>query len=79
MKKKFQDAGIQVRLLFNMNVRTTFDEDIEYAFAMAKALGVDAMTTSTQVSMAKRVAPPFCRQAQDLRRLSRPRDIRRSG
>jgi len=58
VKKKFQDAGIQLRLLtFNMNVRTTTDEDIEYAFSMAKALGVDAITTSTQVSMAKRVAP----------------------
>ena len=40
-----------------MNVRTTTDADIEYAFAMAKALGVEALSTSTQVSMAKRVAP----------------------
>jgi sugar phosphate isomerase/epimerase len=54
----FEDAGISVRLLcYNMNVKTTGDEAIEYGFAMAKGLGVDAITTSTQVSMAKRVAP----------------------
>jgi sugar phosphate isomerase/epimerase len=57
-KKKFNDAGIDIRLLcYNMNVNTTTDEDIEYAFMMAKAVGAKAMSTSTQVSMAKRVAP----------------------
>ncbi len=58
VRKKWNDAGVDVRLLtFNMNVNSTKDEDIEYAFQMAKALGVKAITTSTQVSMAKRVAP----------------------
>lgn len=57
-KKKFNDAGIEVRLLcYNMNVKSTTDEDIEYAFMMAKGLGVRAISTSTQVSMAKRLAP----------------------
>src|SRR4029453_11554964 len=46
-----------IRLLcFNMDRRTT-DDEIEYAFQMAKALGAKAISTSTQVSMAKRVAP----------------------
>jgi sugar phosphate isomerase/epimerase len=40
-----------------MNVRSTSDEGIEYGFSMARGLGVPAITTSTQVSMAKRVAP----------------------
>ena len=40
-----------------MNVNTTKDDEIEYAFMMAKAVGAKAMSTSTQVSMAKRVAP----------------------
>ena len=54
----FEAAGIRVRLLtYNMNVKATSDEAIEYGFSMAKGLGVDAITTSTQVSMAKRVAP----------------------
>lgn len=58
VRRMFNDAGVDVRLLtFNMNVNSTKDEDIEYAFRMAKALGVKAITTSTQVSMAKRVAP----------------------
>jgi sugar phosphate isomerase/epimerase len=55
--KKFSDAGIEVRLLcYNMN-RNTTDDEIEYAFAMAKALGVRAISSTTQVSVAKRIAP----------------------
>jgi sugar phosphate isomerase/epimerase len=58
VRDKFTAAGIDVRLLtFNMNVNSTKDEDIDYAFQMAKALGAKAITTSTQVSMAKRIAP----------------------
>jgi sugar phosphate isomerase/epimerase len=54
----FDRAGIRVRLLcYNMNVKTTSDDAIDYAFSMAKGLGADAITTSTQVSMARRVAP----------------------
>jgi sugar phosphate isomerase/epimerase len=54
----FDAAGLQLRLLcYNMNVKTFNDEAIEYGFRMAKGLGVDTMTTSTQVSMSKRVAP----------------------
>jgi sugar phosphate isomerase/epimerase len=57
-KKKFNDIGIDIRLLcYNMNVNTTKDDEIEYAFMMAKAVGAKAMSTSTQVSMARRVAP----------------------
>ena len=58
VRKKIVDAGIDLRLLcYNMNVRTTQDDEIEYAFQMAEWLGVKAITTSTQVSMAKRLAP----------------------
>jgi sugar phosphate isomerase/epimerase len=58
VRKKIEDAGIDLRLLcYNMNVRNTKDDEIEYAFMMAKALGVSAISTSTQVSMAKRLAP----------------------
>ncbi len=56
-RKKFNDAGIEVRFLtYNMNKATT-DDEIEYAFRMAAALGVKAITTSTQVSVAQRIAP----------------------
>ena len=58
VRKMIEDAGIDLRLLcYNMNVQRTTDADIEYGFMMAKWLGVDAITTSTQVSMAKRLAP----------------------
>jgi sugar phosphate isomerase/epimerase len=58
VKKKIADAGIDLRILcYNMNVRNTKDDEIEYAFMMADALGVKVMSTSTQVSMAKRTAP----------------------
>lgn len=57
VRKKFDTAGIDVRLLcFNMNEAIT-DDEIEYAFNMAKALGAHAITTTTQVTVSKRVAP----------------------
>jgi sugar phosphate isomerase/epimerase len=55
--KKFNDAGVTVAILcYNMNDRMT-EEDIEYGFRMAEGLGAEAMTTSTTLSMAKRIAP----------------------
>jgi sugar phosphate isomerase/epimerase len=58
VRQKIADAGIDLRLLcYNMNVRNTQDDEIEYAFMMAKWLDVKAISTSTQVSMAKRIAP----------------------
>jgi sugar phosphate isomerase/epimerase len=58
VRKKIEDAGIDLRVLcYNMNVNTTKDEDIEYGFSLAKWLGAKAISTSTQVSMAKRLAP----------------------
>jgi sugar phosphate isomerase/epimerase len=57
VRNKFDTAGIDLRLLcFNMNEAIT-DDEIEYAFQMAKALGVSAISCSTQVSVSKRVAP----------------------
>jgi sugar phosphate isomerase/epimerase len=58
VRQKIADAGIDLRLLcYNMNVNNTKDDEIEYAFKMASWLGVKAISTSTQVSMAKRLAP----------------------
>jgi sugar phosphate isomerase/epimerase len=57
VRKKFNTAGIDVALLcYNMQDSMTGD-DIEYGFQMAKALGVKGITTSTTVSMSKRIAP----------------------
>jgi sugar phosphate isomerase/epimerase len=58
VRRRFDDSGITLRLLcYNMNVKTFSDADIEYGFRMAQGLGVDLISTSTQVSMARRVGP----------------------
>jgi sugar phosphate isomerase/epimerase len=57
VRRKFNSVGIDVALLcYNMNDRMK-DEDIEYGFRMAKGLGVKGITTSTTLTMAKRIAP----------------------
>ena len=57
VRDQFDAAGIEVRFLtYNMNANTT-DDEIDYAFRMAKWLEVKAITSSTQVSVAKRIAP----------------------
>ena len=43
-------------LCYNMNDNMK-DEDIEYGFSMAEGLGVQAISTSTTLTMAKRIAP----------------------
>jgi sugar phosphate isomerase/epimerase len=54
---KFNHAGVRVALLcYNMQ-DSMKDQDIEYGFSMAKGLGVKAITTSTTLTMAKRIAP----------------------
>jgi len=57
VRQKFTDAGIDLAILcFNMN-QSIADDEIDYAFQMAKALGARALSSSTQVSMSKRIAP----------------------
>jgi sugar phosphate isomerase/epimerase len=57
LKKKFDDAGITI-FAYNYSFNNSFtDDEIERGFEMAKALGVRAITASTTVSVAKRVAP----------------------
>jgi sugar phosphate isomerase/epimerase len=55
--KKFADAGIDLALLcYNMQDSMSAG-DVEYGFTMAKGLGVRGITTSTTLTMAKRIAP----------------------
>lgn len=55
--RKFDAAGIDLALLcFNMWDGMT-DDQIEYGFQMAHGLGVKGITTSTTLTMAKRIAP----------------------
>jgi sugar phosphate isomerase/epimerase len=55
--RKFNDAGVQIGLLcYNMRDSMT-DNDIEYGFKMAEGLGARAISTSTTLTMARRIAP----------------------
>ncbi len=55
--RKFSAAGIDLALLcYNMQ-DSMKDDDIEYGFQMARGLGVKGITTSTTLTMAKRIAP----------------------
>jgi sugar phosphate isomerase/epimerase len=57
VRKRFDDAGIDIQLLcYNMTQAIT-DEEIDYGFQMAKALGARAISSTTQVSVSKRIAP----------------------
>jgi sugar phosphate isomerase/epimerase len=57
VRKKFNDAGIDVQILcYNMS-NTIKDDEIEYAFQMARDMGVRAISCSATVTVAKRVAP----------------------
>ena len=56
LRKQFDDAGINLDILcYNMNGNIG-DEEIDYAFRMAQALGVRAISSSSTVSIAQRVA-----------------------
>ena len=57
VRKKFNDAGIDVHLLTYNLAQTATDDEIEYSFLMAKSLGVKAITCSTRIAVARRVAP----------------------
>ena len=56
VRKQFNDAGIALAILcYNMNVNMA-DEEIDYAFAMARAMKVKAISCSATVTFARRVA-----------------------
>jgi sugar phosphate isomerase/epimerase len=57
LRKQFDDAGINLGILcYNMNGNIA-DEEIDYAFRMAQALGARSISSSSTVIIAKRVAP----------------------
>ncbi|HEX4168963.1 MAG TPA: sugar phosphate isomerase/epimerase [Bryobacteraceae bacterium] len=57
VRKKFDNAGINI-YSYNLSLgETATDDEIDRSFDMAKALGVDIITTSTTLPMAARMAP----------------------
>jgi sugar phosphate isomerase/epimerase len=57
VRKKFDSAGIDVHV-YNLSFNDSFtDGEIDRAFEQAKALGVNIISASTTLAVAKRVAP----------------------
>src|SRR5580692_10839079 len=56
-RKKLEAAGITTHA-YTVNYRDTLtDDDLDHTFEQAKALGTNVIAASTQVTMAKRLAP----------------------
>ena len=55
--EKFKKAGIQIYAYNYSPVRDFTDEEIDRGFAMAKALGAEIITASSNLETAKRIAP----------------------
>ena len=57
VRKRFDDAGISL-FAYTVNFRGDYtDEEFDKAFEAAKALGVNLIASSTQLSVAKRLVP----------------------
>jgi sugar phosphate isomerase/epimerase len=57
VRKSFDDAGINVDILcYNMN-QNIMDDEIDHAFRMAQAMKVKAISSTSTVAVARRVAP----------------------
>jgi sugar phosphate isomerase/epimerase len=59
VRKQFDDAGIDLRILWyslGFQGAETSDEDIDYAFRMARGLGVKVMSGSSTIPIAARIA-----------------------
>lgn len=57
VRKQFNDQGVDLQILcYNMGVNIA-DDEIDYAFRMAQAMGVRGISSSSTVAVAKRVAP----------------------
>jgi sugar phosphate isomerase/epimerase len=57
VRKRFNDAGIEL-FAYTVNFRNDFaDEEMDRSFEQANALGVNIIAASTQLSVAKRLAP----------------------
>ena len=57
LRKMFEDAGIRIDLLCYNMARTIEDDEIDHAFRMARALKVQAISSTSTVAVARRVAP----------------------
>ena len=57
VRKRFNDLGIDIHIVKTSPGANSSDEDLDYAFKLAKAMGARAVTTELSLDAAKRVAP----------------------
>jgi sugar phosphate isomerase/epimerase len=57
VRKRFDDAGINLDILCYNMFANIADEEIDYAFRMAQSMKVGAISSSSTVAVARRVAP----------------------
>jgi sugar phosphate isomerase/epimerase len=57
VRKMFEDAGVRIDILCYNMAANIEDEEIEHAFRMAQALKVKAISSTSTVKVARRVAP----------------------
>ncbi len=57
VRRKFDNAGIDIAVMFMSMGQAVTDDEIEYSFHLAKALGARAISMVTQVNVSKRLAP----------------------
>jgi sugar phosphate isomerase/epimerase len=57
LRKTFDTAGVDIQLLCYNLAKGCTDDEIEYSFQMAKAVGAHAISSTAQISTSKRVAP----------------------
>jgi sugar phosphate isomerase/epimerase len=57
LREKFDEAGVDIQILCYNLRKGVSDDEIEYSFQMAKALGARAISSTAQISTARRVAP----------------------
>lgn len=57
VRKRFASEGIDIHIVKTSPGANSSDEEIDYAFKLAKAMGAKAVTTEMSLEAAKRVAP----------------------
>ena len=57
VRRKFRNVGIDIGVMYTSMSQSITDDELDYLFSLAKALGTRAISTTTQLNVAKRVAP----------------------
>jgi sugar phosphate isomerase/epimerase len=57
VRKRFEDLGIDIHIVKTQPGATSSDEDIDYAFKLAKAMGAKGVTSEMSLENAQRCAP----------------------